>query len=300
MILIRGSELGACSKGTIAKLLGMKPIAHSEATERLFREGNLHEEDVIVMLRAEGLKIVRQQEEVNLQITPGALVQGHLDGVVTGDPFTPVGPRVLEIKSMGASSFKEFKTKGWEAGGLVDRYKYQISSYMLATGLEALVVAKSRDSGELLRFGVELPFYSLDQITERVAYIEDHVARGQLPDDCPHDFWCSFRYLCQGNREATETTVDKVIDSLAVEYLTAVQISKQADDSKNAARKKLEEVLGTRATVRTNAVVVSSYEQLSPPKLNLEKFQTEGLNADDYYLPRTKSRRIKVTAKEVS
>lgn len=261
MILIRGSELGACSKGTIAKLLGMKPIAHSEATERLFREGNLHEEDVIVMLRAEGLKIVRQQEEVNLQITPGALVQGHLDGVVTGDPFTPVGPRVLEIKSMGASSFKEFKTKGWEAGGLVDRYKYQISPYMLATGLEALVVAKSRDSGELLRFGVELPFYSLDQITERVAYIEDHVARGQLPDDCPRDWFCNFKYLCTNTEKSSVEASEELLPEQVVEYWDIGQRISVLEAQKKLLRPVVEQFLGERSSVVAGGYKVQSIVQ---------------------------------------
>lgn len=209
----RASAIGGCLKSQIAAHLGMKPIAPDDASRRRMDEGSLHEGDVVARLVDDGWLVERQQDEVYLTVfgPPGATwsakVEGHLDGVISADPqhfaspgFVSIG-RVLEIKSMGKSAFAEFKAKGWEAGGLVDRYRWQISCYMHATGLEALVVAKSRDSGELLKFGVELPFYTLDQIAERVGYIEDHVARGQLPDDCPHDWFCDFKYLCSRSSE---------------------------------------------------------------------------------------------------
>lgn len=215
MSIWRASALGAeCLRGLVAEQLGEKAIPYDAATELRMREGNLHEDDVVAQLTAEGYTVTRQQEGVYLcsngssgsfpshvdnvgSITEGEwMVVGHLDGVINGDPFPPLGPRVLEIKSMGKDAFKSFKALGWEAPGLVQKYKWQLSVYMLATGLEALLVAKSRDSGELLRFGVEVPFYSLDEITERVAFLEEWVSKCQLPPDCPRDWFCNYRHLC--------------------------------------------------------------------------------------------------------
>lgn len=179
----------------------MKPIPYDEMTALRISEGNLHETDVVLRLQVEdSATITRQQEEINLHIgsitaDDPPIVQGHIDGVIEDDFFG--GPRLLEIKSMGKSAFAAFKAKGWEAGGLIDKYQWQLSCYMHGTGLEALLVAKSRDSGELLRMPVEIPFYNMSEIADRVAYIEDHVSRGRLPEDCPHDWFCSFKYLCQ-------------------------------------------------------------------------------------------------------
>lgn len=203
-------------------------------------EGELHEQDVVARLTAEGLTVTRQQEGVGLLSfdpdtwatfvnqsddltnlgTATSIVFGHLDGVVNGDPFTPSGPRVLEVKSMSQDAFKQFQAKGWYGdwpeGSLPDRYRWQLSIYMLATGLEALLVCKNRNSGEIAKHGIEQPYYSLDQITERVAYIEDHVSRGTLPDECPRSWFCDHKYLCksrmneEGDRELGSRSPDEL------------------------------------------------------------------------------------------
>jgi hypothetical protein len=146
------------------------------------------------------------------------IVQGHLDGVITTDLFPR--PRVLEIKSMGDAPWKEFQAKRWDAGGLIDRYKWQLSVYMLATGYEALFVTKNRNSGEITQHGVEMPFYTLDQIAERVGYVEDHVTRGVLPDDCPHDWFCDFKYLC--SRSSEEDGAEHSSDELSPDEVSTV------------------------------------------------------------------------------
>lgn len=219
----RASNLGSCTKSQIAAALGLKPIPHSEQSLRVMGEGQLHEDDVVAQLRADGCIVERQQEEVNLRF-PGlasravssvssAWVQGHLDGVVTLD-LNPES-RVLEVKSMGDSTFKQFKAKGWNAGGLIDRYKWQISVYMLATGLEAYLVAKNRNSGELLRHGIELPFHSLEEITARVAYIEDHVSRRDLQgarcDPGANTWFCPYRdRICDTKVRSEEAATAKL------------------------------------------------------------------------------------------
>lgn len=268
----RASGLGGCLKGQIAACLGMKPIEPDEASFTRMAEGQLHEDDVVARLRTDGYEVTRQQELVTIHSTDTYLarfagieqfaykwmVQGHLDGVLTGDPFTPTGPKVLEIKSMGKDAFRLFKAQGWEAPGLVQKYKWQLSVYMLATGLEALLIAKSRDSGELLRMPVEMPFYDLTDVTARVAYIEDHVARGQLPDDCPHDFFCPFKYLC------TQAPADDVPDDLTPAPSTVVRYWELGQQIKalETERKALELPVGSWSDYKATKVVRDTPERV--------------------------------------
>lgn len=271
----RASALGGCLKGQIAAALGMKPIPHSEDSLTRMGEGQLHEDDVIARLTADGYTVTRQQEEVNLAfpliedgilpVDPAIRVQGHLDGVLNGDPFTPPGPKVLEVKSMSDAAYKEFQSKGWHhdwpAGSLIDKYRWQLSVYMLATGLEGLLVTKNRNSGAMTQHGIETPYYSLDQITERVAYIEDHVARGQLPDDCPHDWFCPYKYLCQ--QEVQHGTIDKdeFLPDGVIEYWDLTQRVNVLEAQKKLLRPVVEAFLGDRQAVIANGYKVQTITQ---------------------------------------
>lgn len=253
----RGSQLGGCLKSQIATALGYKPIEPDEASATRMAQGELHERDVIATLQAEGWLVSDTQKEVDLHVcsdddcvdgeiwvggdsydggvpmgrlgpcTTGWTVQGHLDGIVTNPDELMGQRRVLEIKSMGRDVFKDFKAKGWDAPGLVQRYKTQISVYMLATGLEAYVVAKNRDSGELLRHGIEVPFYTLDEIADRVTYIEDHVARRVLPVECDRDWWCPHKYLCT-HTETSQPDDEPTVDDAAFEGQLAAYIELSA------------------------------------------------------------------------
>lgn len=198
------SALGGCLRSQVAAALGEKPIPVDDASQLRMNEGALHEEDVIARLTADGYAVTRQQDEVNLRPagSDGGVVQGHLDGIVMTQPPDEGFPssRVLEIKSMSDSAFKAFQAKGWYGdwpeASLPDRYRWQVSIYMLATGLEALLVAKNRNSGEITQHGIETPYYSLEQITERVAYLEDHIARRKYPETCPHSWFCDYKWMC--------------------------------------------------------------------------------------------------------
>lgn len=239
----RASSLGGCLKSQIATALGMKPIPHDEMSALRMGEGQLHEDDVVARLIMDGAAVTRQQEEVTLDT-----VVGHIDGVITDDFIG--GPRLLEIKSMGDGPFKAFQAKGWEAGGLIDKYKWQTSVYMHALGMEMLFVTKNRNSGQITEHGVEMPFYSLDQITERVAYIEDHVARGALPDDCAHDWFCDHKYLCTrpaGEEDAAEQSSDELTPgevSTVAEYHRLGREIKALEDLRAGSRPLVEGLAG--------------------------------------------------------
>lgn len=207
----RASALGGCLRGLVAEQLGEKPILPDDDSLTRMGEGALHEEDVIARLEADDWVVTRRQEEVLLVQQPllgvRYKVQGHLDGVIypINENQTPWKPRVLEVKSMSRDAYREFDQKGWYGdwldGSLVDRYRWQLSVYMHATGLEALLVTKDRNSGQIAQHGIETPYYTLEQITARVAFLEDHVARRALPATCPHNWFCPFKWMCAREEE---------------------------------------------------------------------------------------------------
>jgi hypothetical protein len=67
---------------------------------------------------------------------------------------------VLEIKSMGDGPFKEFKRHRMDTPGLVQKYKWQFSAYMIAMERPLLLVAKSRNTGEIIEIPIDEPFYT--------------------------------------------------------------------------------------------------------------------------------------------
>lgn len=290
----RASSLGGCLKGQIAAALGQKPIPHDDASLTRMGEGEIHERDVIARLTADGYTVTRQQEEVNLRpikewnhiYGSEVCVQGHLDGVINngamdslmalGNPFIHYGSKVLEVKSMSDAAWKDFQSKGWHAdwpaGSLIDKYRWQLSVYMLATGLEGLLVTKNRNSGQMTQHGIETPYYTLDQITERVAYIEDHIARGELPDDCPHDWFCPHKYLCgtkpnmeeQGISPDSDELEDPIMEAAAAEFVLLGEQIKVLEARKSEMRAELESRLDGRKKAMVGRYRVTWVEKSMP------------------------------------
>lgn len=249
---LHASDLGKCSKAVIAERLGNKPIPHNDLTLHRFREGHLHEADVIEnRLPPLGWEVRNRQDELVLEVA-GIPILTHVDGTVqmTGEhPGVLNRLRVLEVKAPGKDEYKKWIATKWDTPGLWQQYKWATSCYMHAWGvprpLELMMAVKNRETGELDISFLEMPFYSLDEITARVAYIEDHVTRGQLPEDCPHDWFCSFKYLCQtlnnepGSSKEVENEPavnDPMFEQKLLEYHRRASMIKELKDANEEAR----------------------------------------------------------------
>lgn len=292
LIVYRASELGGCMKANVAKQLGYDQLENLDDFATLFREGDLHEQDVLMQLEADGARISAQQRLVTLQITDNVVVEGHLDAEIEDDTYSDV--RVLEIKSKGDEQFKDFVKHRWDTPGLTQRYKWQISVYMIATGHEALVVFKNRNNGQIHREGVEIPFYSREQIIERVMEIEDWRTKSVLPPGCDTiNYPCPFYYLHEPE-EVSET--DEVLERVARDYKDAQAHEKRAKENTGNQRKELERILGTRNKYVSEQVKITKYIQ-SYTKLDSEKMRADGINVEAYQVKDT-SDRLRVTIKE--
>ena len=202
--IYRASAAGMCVKALVASMQGRRPAPHQKASEILdlaASEGNLHEEVVVDKLKAEGYRIEDQQPEIMLQVIPRVYLRGHLDGL--GYPPRARKQRVFEVKSMSDSVFAKWKKypSAIEAllGGEFDRYAWQISVYMHATGLPAIYVAKNRSSGEVRIEEIASPPIEWSKIRRRIIEAEKWRKKDPELPDCDVDagarFFCPFPYL---------------------------------------------------------------------------------------------------------
>lgn len=154
---IGGSVLGEeCSAKMWWSYHHPKPITDARVN-RIFRLGNIIEDEVIELLRMAGLTVYTEMDNGDQFGFVDGVVAGHIDGVVTGLPES-TKPHLLEIKSAKSTRFKEFEKKGYKCDS---KYWTQIQVYMRKMNLDkALVVIYNKDTSELLflRYDLEKRF----------------------------------------------------------------------------------------------------------------------------------------------
>lgn len=241
MRIYRASSLGYSLEQMVAPHLGYTPIAPPEVIQRAFDEGHRLEPIVIDMLLARGWEIRTRQDELNsvgdyqieceLEVISGvAKVVGHLDG------DSLVG--VVEVKSMAHEAWLQFRKHEWDTPGLIQKYKWQASAYMLATGLRHQMVAYDKQTGELHIVGTDEPFYSISDIANKLQAAEHYITAGELPDDC-NDFPCSYFYLHPAKEVVGVATADEELESILSAWLTADKAEKAYKKEKDALREQI-------------------------------------------------------------
>lgn len=183
----RMSSVGGCPRALAAPHLGFEPVPEPDYLILAGREGSRHERWVIDDLEAGGEHVTDQQREVVLAFPTFELV-GHIDGLVNG--------RVLEVKALGRFRWESFRRHGFEG---FPEYAAQIACYMEALHIPASYLVKSRDTGQVLRQGLDEPPVPFSQVYERVLAVEVEVRKGKLPEaDCSPSYrrGCPYRYLC--------------------------------------------------------------------------------------------------------
>jgi hypothetical protein len=256
----RASGLGGCLRAQVAGQLDYPELAppekfENEAGTGYFQRGNEHEVECLAAMNLDEWQYVdNEQEEVVLEVA-GAQVVGHLDGKLWTQWPDGRHCKVLEIKSPKSwAKWEKAHKTGDYSDPLMHKYAWQISAYMAATGLEAVIACV--EDGRVKTFGIELPPFSLTQITERVAGMELGVEAGQLPKTCSQkDYPCGFAALCR--HEEPETVEDADLDGLVWLYQSAAQAEKDAKVDKDTYRKEIEAHLGEHKSLETASAKVT-------------------------------------------
>jgi hypothetical protein len=163
---------------------------------KVFARGNRHEAACMATMAEMGWELTSQQREVVLDVAYNVQVVGHLDAVGY-HPLDSPQHRVIEAKAPIA--WRTFLDEMYspDPTPMIQRYKWQISCYMLAENREALLVCLDEQFNVRVH-GIELPFYTLDDVAERVGMLEEMAARGYegLPKFCsPREYPCQYFHL---------------------------------------------------------------------------------------------------------
>lgn len=267
------SSLGRCERETVGELLGEKLYPHDAKTELRFAEGRLHERDVIEdRLPADGYVITNRQTEKVL-ILAGVPVMTRVDGTVFQDnmPLGVLNPlRVLEVKAPSKAEYTRWMTTRWDTPGLWQNYKWATSCYMHAWGGNELMFAvKNRDTGEMDTSVLEVPFYTMYELAERVAYLDDHYQRSQIPDTCPRDFFCRVKWMCTREEVSAETDERPPAPTLIQQYVELGETIKGLEAQRDVIKAELPGLLGDATSIiwqgyRTTRVVQDRKERIVP------------------------------------
>lgn len=247
----RASSLGYSLCQLVCPHLGYDPLPTPDFLQEKFDEGRRLEPLVVEKLRSTlpckidyqnvGAEDGRDGEEVSIEIIPNvATITGHLDGRITVSHNG--GEKVLEIKTMADKSWQDFYKNGWGSkGSLIEKYRWQASFYMLATGLPLMLVAWNKDTEEIARQTVTVPFYSVSDIASKIWKAEKYIASGEIPDGCS-DFPCPYVYLHPPKEEVEKA--DGELDSLMEQWLVADQKEKVYKAEKDKLRAAIVEYVG--------------------------------------------------------
>ena len=161
---------------------------------RLFYLGEVIERVVIQDFAKIGMYVMEQQKKVKIEHEPsGQRLRGSCDGILHG---LDNEPRLLEIKSANANSFKKLQQTRYEMWN--PKYKAQIHAYMYGLDIpKGLAVVYCKDNSEMY----------MEEINLDRAYIENrlHTVFGimQMEKIPPHGgcpmfdpSWCRFMEGC--------------------------------------------------------------------------------------------------------
>lgn len=253
-IIYRASALGSCVKYLVASYLGYEDQRGQKMDDLLDRsanEGNLHEAAVIEKLReSEGLDVILQQEEINIQIIPKVFVRGHCEGILN---YPDKPNELLEIKSMSTKQFAKWQNHKF---GAFDRYAWQISAYMQNfPDYDVRYIVKRREDGFITELSIPAnqPPIPLSVIRKKVLTAERYRRKMELPPcDTTNQWGCPVWYLHdeeeddKSSEPLTEEMV-AILGELAKEYreLKAIEdAGKVAEESRKKINPELLNMLG--------------------------------------------------------
>jgi len=293
MIELRASSLGSCTKAQAALHLGYEAMLAPTKMEAIYERGNVHEERNAVALRGGGFTIEREQEEICLGFDAGSVV-GHIDGVIA-DPLLGGTPGLFLWESKSPGAWQKFQsahmTADW-SDPLAHRYAWQISAYMLALNMEAMVTCWDEEGGNRW-FVIETPPFTLDQIRGRIEGIATIVDTGGLPIECSQRDWpCPVPYLHEDPDYAENEELDKAVQD---HYFAGVML-KEWKVKQDHAKEKVERLVDKDTETATSKVTY--YNQSSPSKWDTKKMEQAGIDPEAYKIPGGVTQRIKITKKD--
>lgn len=186
----RASECGhPCIRFLVlSRLQPEKKELHDVGLQRIFDEGNLHEDAVLREIQDAGFKLVEQQrpfEMKEVQLT------GRIDAKIAIDgKLIP-----LEIKSCSPNSFQHIKNLAPDdiknsKYSWVRRYPAQLMAYMLMDNKDkGIIIFKNKTTGEKCQKEFTLDYDYMEEILKKLEEVNEYVTGNEVPsvepiEDC--------------------------------------------------------------------------------------------------------------------
>lgn len=291
-IVYRASSLGGCLKRLAAVRMGYTQLKVPGKMMKVFEAGHQAEVDCVKALEQDKMKVYDRQQEVGFRITQQLLVKGHIDGTIfdrNNDQY------LLEVKSMNDEAWTEFVKHSWDTPGLVQKYKWQCSIYMLAKNLPLYFAAYNRDTDDVFSSIVLRPFVDYNEIAARVLTVEGMALNGNLPKECEQSFPCPVAYL--HDQLPYELIDDEELDNHCIAY-AAARIKRDASEAEmKGIRELIIKLMGDKEKVETSKAKVSMYEVRGAEYLDREAL-AKVVDLEEYTKRRKSHTNLRVTLKE--
>lgn len=300
----RASAMGGCETAMIAARQGLTQVAPPAEMQKRFDDGHRLEAGVIELFEGVGAgwelvpetayepgqvdlysfgEVVDGQLRVEVPVGTGAVIRGHLDGIVK--PMRMNEFRVLEGKALAESTFREAMNGALRDGkGLWEKYRVQLSALMIGAGalvglpfLPAVFVAARKIDGELdgqLHYEyVDAPLVSALQLKARVARIEAAAFSGEGELVCKRtDYPCPFFFIHEVKEDETVIVEDAKLEALLELREEVKRQGRIAVDESKIIGEQIAEALDTHgrkvrgAKTRVGAFLVTWVEADQPAK----------------------------------
>jgi len=170
---------------------------------RTFAFGNAIEDLLALWLKGAGFELTCQQWKV--KFTRGdSVLQGSIDGKISGLLEAPATTHLWECKSMKNASFNKLLKSGYEAYD--EKYRTQIHCYAHGLGLSRIyVTVLNKDTSQIyterIRTDAEFAESQLNRAFDIVEL--KHPPDGSCPNSSWYEAkWCDYREFCFGGRRA--------------------------------------------------------------------------------------------------
>lgn len=213
-VIYRASGLGSCVKSLVALGMGMTPSDHPAWLYEKFQQGIDGEPVVIDMLKS-NWRIMDEREGhyynwddgqlyVEVPVGQHVTIRGHADGIGTcyKAPVLELGEsewvtgdkRVIEVKCVSEDYARVILDT------LPPLYEVQVSVYGGFFKLPVMLALGIKDNdGKVVNVVTQMwdePPMSMSQVKQRVMFIEQCIAEGELPECSHKQYPCPFQFLC--------------------------------------------------------------------------------------------------------
>lgn len=283
--MYRASSIGSpCLKQLVAARMEYDPLPTPLKIQATFDKGHSTEDRILAQLRKEKPKewtTTDRQKEVRLEITKNISAVGHIDAV-----RIPAW-RGIEVKSQSDDEYR----KGFERSAFYERYRWQLSVYLLALGKPFDVLVVRRDENpeaelEWYVYEVNEPPVSLAEIRARVLKVEALARNDTLPEKCEETvFPCPYFYLHSEIQESDARLLVEKEDLLvlAKQYkadgVKEKQLKERRDRTKNAIDQAID---GDKAAIFTDEGVAKiSFFNGSRSYISGDLLKMNGIDPDE-------------------